>query len=183
MKRDFLRKNVDCLEHKLHRQQRVLESTDSQIRKLERDLTTMKDTYHSIFSEIDTSMHCSPGSRKTRKGAELAREEALVEARENSRVEEEERQAVSVRRGYEKTCSSNNSPDILDSSHIFISFLNTCLPLYDNSLYAQSWLLKHYSHAPLKLAHSSSIFAADTCMYSLRLAPQCFTFTSTFCLY
>ena len=38
-------------------------------------------------------MHCSPGSRKTRKGAELAREEALTEAREKSRVEEDERQA------------------------------------------------------------------------------------------
>ena len=36
-------------------------------------------------------MHCSPGSRKTRKGAELAREEALTEAREKSRVEEEVR--------------------------------------------------------------------------------------------
>ena len=46
------------------------------------------------FLKIDTSMHCSPGSRKTRKGAELAREEALTEAREKSRVEEEVRQAV-----------------------------------------------------------------------------------------
>ena len=45
------------------------------------------------FLKIDTSMHCSPGSRKTRKRAELAREEALTKAREKSRVEEEERQA------------------------------------------------------------------------------------------
>ena len=40
-------------------------------------------------------MHCLPGSRKTRKSKRRrARDEALKEARDKARVEEEERQAV-----------------------------------------------------------------------------------------
>ena len=86
MEGDFLRKNVDCLEH----QQGALENMDSQIRKLERDLTPMKDAYHNIFSE---NRHLNALFTRQQKdtGAELAREEALTEAREKSRVEEEVR--------------------------------------------------------------------------------------------
>ena len=65
------------------------------------------DEGHLSFLKIDTSMHCSPGSRKTRKGAELAREEALTKAREKSRVEEEERQA-----GLREKCEKRLREDI-----------------------------------------------------------------------
>ena len=75
---------------------------------LERDLKAMKDNYDNIFST-----KCTVYQAAERQGKRRARDEALKEARDKARVEEEERQAVrdkcGVTRGNDKTCNLNGS--------------------------------------------------------------------------
>jgi len=71
--------HIDRLEHKLQRQQKVLDNKDNQIRKL--DFKAMKDNYDKICSE-NRQLNALFTRQQKDKEKRRARDEALKEARE-----------------------------------------------------------------------------------------------------
>ena len=100
---------VDKLQKKVDNQQRALDNKDSQIKKLKSQLASTQDNYARVCRE-NRQLNAIFNEQKWEAERRTERAQALKDAREKAKVEEEERLAVREKRRQQ----NNQLEDFLD---------------------------------------------------------------------